>query len=98
RPGINEGREVPKHAHRPKETSHPHCRSAQLPVPPLPLTRPPQRAAPGPAKANPMNTYLVDAGIVTALIVGHVAGFLVGAVVLTRIALAAHARFNRNDR
>ena len=45
-----------------------------------------------------MNTYLVDAGIVAALIVGHVAGFLVGAVVLTRIAIAAHARISRNDR
>lgn len=44
-----------------------------------------------------MNPYLVDAGIVTALIVGHVAGFLVGAVVLTRIAIAARDWINRND-
>ena len=44
-----------------------------------------------------MNPYLVDAGIVTALIVGHVAGFLVGAVFLTLIALAARDWINRNN-
>ena len=43
-------------------------------------------------------TFLADFGLVAALAAGYLVAGLVGAVVLTRIALAARNWLNRNDR
>ena len=45
-----------------------------------------------------MNTHLIDFGILLAIAVGYIAAALGGAIVLTRIALAARDWLNRNDR
>ena len=45
-----------------------------------------------------MNPYLIDAALVAGLILGYIAVGVAGAVVLTRIALAARDWLNRNDR
>ena len=58
----------------------------------------PALTPPRTAKETPMNTHLIDFGILLAIAVGYIAAALGGAIVLTRIARAARDWINRNDR